>query len=115
MADGSRGPHGHLPEGPTAKLLSEVVIRFLCTLLLEMTSAGWQLGGTWASHPSPLAVWLPPPLPLKELFINHRDLPSGNKEAASPAAYMSGSHKHSVNSVRAGIWEPAEPHSTNAT
>lgn len=35
------GHQGHLPDSPQQKLLSKVIIRFLCILLLEMTSPGW--------------------------------------------------------------------------
>lgn len=35
------GHQGHLPDSPQQKLPSKVIIRFLCILLLEMTSPGW--------------------------------------------------------------------------
>lgn len=69
------GHRGHLPASPWQKLPRKVVFSSSARSCLKSSP----LGGTSVSHPPSLAVLTPPPLPLKQLFINHRDLPASDK------------------------------------
>lgn len=82
---GAQGHQGHLPSSLQQKPLSKSFPSSSECCCLKSSH-------TRVSHTSSLIVVTRPPLPLKQLFINHRHLAASNK------AHRSG--KHSVNSER---------------